>query len=199
MASPTSSPVSTASPSPSPLSTPHRKRGAELSTASRYAMAVRIAMAVPPGQGRMPAGTAASIAQEFGVCDTYPARLWSNVKDQLEAGDSLDLGSKKRSGRPTKFTPSKKKRILDFSSENPTLTLRQLAAELKALDIHVSKSQLNRWLVDAEPRTEKRRITPPLSPVDRRCASYVMSTNSITGLVGMRHQKNNTRKNVKKK
>ena len=46
---------------------PKRKRGAELSVGRRTAMAVEIALAIPPGKTRVPKGILGPLAERYGV------------------------------------------------------------------------------------------------------------------------------------
>lgn len=46
---------------------PRRQRGAEVSLGRRYAMAVEIAMVIPPEQKRPPKGIGTPLAQRYGV------------------------------------------------------------------------------------------------------------------------------------
>ena len=50
---------------------PKRKRGAELSVGRRTAMAVEIALAIPPGKTRVPKGILGPLAERYGVGPGY--------------------------------------------------------------------------------------------------------------------------------
>ena len=60
----------------SPVHThPRRKRGAEVSLGIRYAMAVEIALAIPPGKLKRAQGILRPLADRYGVGPEYPPKL----------------------------------------------------------------------------------------------------------------------------
>ena len=80
---------------------PKRKRGAAQSVGRRTAMAVEIALAIPPGQTRVPKGILGPLAERYGVGPGYPKKHWSECKAQINETGELDLSNKPRSGRPS--------------------------------------------------------------------------------------------------
>ena len=84
---------------------PKRKRGAELSVGRRSAMAVKIALAIPPGKTRVPKGILGPLAELYGVGPGYPKKHLSECKAQINETGELDLSNKPRSGRPS-FLPT---------------------------------------------------------------------------------------------
>lgn len=100
-------------------------KGGELSESSRMGLAVRIAMALPPGQISLPRGDGAVLADEYGVLKNYPYLLWGKVSDQLAARLTLDLGTTKRGGWPSILTLTKTKLVVHCNVEHRSLTLRQ--------------------------------------------------------------------------
>ena len=62
---------------------PKRKRGAELSVGRRSAMAVKIALAIPPGKTRVPKGILGPLVERYGVGPGYPQKHWSECKAQI--------------------------------------------------------------------------------------------------------------------
>lgn len=117
-------------------------------------MALRMAMALPPGQSSLPRGVGAALADEYGVSKKYPSKLWGKVSDQLAAGLTIDLRRKKRDCRPSNGPPAKKKRGVDCNEEHRSLTLRQLKVELKSENVVVSTAQLQRWVQSMGGRSE---------------------------------------------
>ena len=72
----------------------------------------------------------------------YPGEIWRKVSEQLEASDSVDLTTKKRSGRLSILTPRKKKKLI-YNSATRALTTRQLNVELSEFSLDVNATQLH--------------------------------------------------------
>ena len=51
---------------------PKRKRGTEVSLGRRYAMAVEIALTIPPANSTVPKGILGPLAERYGVGNDYP-------------------------------------------------------------------------------------------------------------------------------
>ena len=90
-----------------PSTPPPRCKGGELSEGRRIAIAVEVALAIPPGKVRVPKGLIDPICEKYGVSPKYPTKLWHDVKSQIDANQEVDLSTKKRKGRPPRLTPSK--------------------------------------------------------------------------------------------
>lgn len=90
-----------------PSTPPPRPKGGELSVGRRIAIVVEVALAIPPGKVRIPKGALDPICQRYGVSSRYPRKLWQSVKDQIDAGQEVDLSIKERKGRPSLLTPTK--------------------------------------------------------------------------------------------
>ena len=59
---------------------PKRKRRAELSGGRRTAMAVEIALAIPPGHTGVPKGILGPLVERYGVGPRYPKNIGPSVK-----------------------------------------------------------------------------------------------------------------------
>lgn len=59
----------------SPQSLSFRGKRSKLSEEDRTALALRHALALPPGNKRLPKGVLPKLAEEFGVSERYPRRL----------------------------------------------------------------------------------------------------------------------------
>ena len=94
----------------------------------RYAIVVEAALAIPPGQVRIPKGALGPICERYGVSPQYPSRLLKSAKDQINANQEVDLSSKGRKGRPSLLTPSKVAALKKVNSQNRSFTLRQVWA-----------------------------------------------------------------------
>ncbi|CAN0021663.1 unnamed protein product, partial [Sphacelaria rigidula] len=91
-----------------PRSTPPpRSTGGELSEGRRIAIAVKVALTIPPGKVRVPKGAMGPICEKYGVSPKYPSKLWLDVKSQVDAKQEVDFSTQKRKGRPSLLTPSK--------------------------------------------------------------------------------------------
>ena len=62
----------------------------------RYAIAIEVALAIPPGKARVPRGSLGPICERYGVGPEYPTKLWENVKALMDATPEVDLSSKRR-------------------------------------------------------------------------------------------------------
>ena len=68
-----------------PSSTPPpRRTGGELPLGRRYAIAMEVALAIPPGKARVPKGSLGPICERYVVGPEHPTKLWKNVKAQME-------------------------------------------------------------------------------------------------------------------
>lgn len=101
---------------------PKRKQGAEVSLGRRYAMAVEIALSIPPGMERVPKGVLGPIAERYGVGAGYPKKHWRECKAQINETGELDLSNKPRSGRPSRLTPTKQAALRKINKEYRSLT-----------------------------------------------------------------------------
>ena len=146
---------------------PKRKRGAELSVGRRTAMAVEIALAIPPGKTRVPKGILGPLAERYGVGPGYPKKHWSECKAQINETGELDLSNKPRSGRPSLLTPTKKAALRKINKENRSFTLRQVSDQLKAIGLEYSSSTVRRWFEAEGAHKVARRITPSLSETQK--------------------------------
>ena len=63
--------------------------------ARRYAIAMEVALAIPPGKARVPRGSLGSICERYGVGPEYPTTLWKNVKPQMDATQEVELRAAK--------------------------------------------------------------------------------------------------------
>ena len=102
----------------SPSTPPPRRKGGELSVGRRIAIAVEVALAIPPGKVRVPKGSPGLICERYGVKAQYPTQLWKNVKLQLDANQEVDLSNMKRSGRPSLLTPTKVAALKKVNKQN---------------------------------------------------------------------------------
>ena len=72
-------------PSTITMETPQkRKRGTEVSLGRRYAMAVEIALTIPPGNSRAPKRILGPLAERYGVGSDYPRKHWAECKAQID-------------------------------------------------------------------------------------------------------------------
>ena len=97
-------------PLPNPITMetpPKRKRGTEVSLGRRYAMTVEIALTILLGNSRVPKGILGPLAEGYGVGSDYPRKHWAECKAQIDETGELDLSNKRRSGRPSRLTPTK--------------------------------------------------------------------------------------------
>ena len=122
---------------------PKRKRGAELSVGRRTAMAVEIALAIPPGKTRVPKGILAPLVERYGVGPGYPKKHSSECKAQINETGELDISNKPRSGRPSLLIPTKKAALRKIK-ENRSFTLRQESDQLKEIGLEYSSSTVRR-------------------------------------------------------
>ena len=74
---------------------PPRRTGGELPLGRRYAIAMEVALAIPPGKARVPRGSLGPICERYGVGPEYPTKLWKNVKAQMDATREVDLEQQK--------------------------------------------------------------------------------------------------------
>ena len=79
-----------------PSTPPHRHTGGELPLGRRSAIAMEVALAIPPGKARVPMGSLGPICERYGVGPEYPTKLWENVKALMDATPEVDLSSKRR-------------------------------------------------------------------------------------------------------
>ena len=98
-------------------------------------MAVEIALAIPPGNTRVPKGILAPLAERYGVGPGYPQNHWSECKAQINEAGELDLSNKPRSGRPSPLTPTKKAALRKINKENRSFTLRQVSGQLNEIGL----------------------------------------------------------------
>lgn len=87
-------------------------------------------MELPSGGKRLPKGVVSALAEEFTVIKTVPSILYKQLKDQLEEGRTLDLTTRKRSCRPSDFTPSKIAKLGEANADNRMLIVRQRSIAL---------------------------------------------------------------------
>ena len=93
----------------------------------RIAIAVEVALAIPPGKVRMPKGALYPICKRYGVSPRYPPMLWESVEDQIDANQEVDLSSEERKGRPSLLTPTTVAALKKVNSQNRPFTLRQVS------------------------------------------------------------------------
>lgn len=117
-----------------------RKRGVELTVGRRTAMAMEIALAIPPGKRRVPNGILAPLAERYGVDPGYPKKHWSECRAQINGTGALGLSNKPRSGRPSLRTSTKKAALRRINKENRSFTLRQVSHQLKDIGLEYSSS-----------------------------------------------------------
>ena len=129
----------------------------------RTAIAVEVALAIPPGKVRVPNGSMAPICQKYGVGPRYPTKLWQNVKSQIDANQSVDLSSKERTGRPSLLTLSKVGALKKVNQQNRSFTLRQVSDQLNDLGLEYGKETVHRWFEELGAAKVARRIKPSLS------------------------------------
>ena len=110
-----------------PPTPPTRQSGGELSLGARYAIAVEVALAIPPGKLRVPKGSLTPICERYGVNPKYPAKLMRNIRSQIDSTQELDLSSKQRKGRPSLLTPIKIAALRTVNKQNRSFTLRQVS------------------------------------------------------------------------
>ena len=68
---------------------------------TRTAMAVEIALAIPPGKTRVSKGILGPLAERYGVGPGYPKKHWSECKAQINETGELDLSNKRHSNPPS--------------------------------------------------------------------------------------------------
>ena len=90
----------------------------------RYAIAMEVALAIPPGKARVPKGSLGPICERYVVSPEYPTKLWENFKAQMDATQEVDLSSSKRTGRPSVLTPTKVAALKSTNEKNRSFTLR---------------------------------------------------------------------------
>jgi len=151
-----------------PSTPPPRPKGGELSVGRRIAIVVEVALAIPPGKVRIPKGALDPICQRYGVSSRYPRKLWQSVKDQIDAGQEVDLSSKERKGRPSLLTPTKVAALKKVNSQNRSFTLRQVSDQLTDLGLEYGKDTLRRWFNELGAAKKARRIKPSLSDAQKR-------------------------------
>ena len=113
----------------------------------RYAMAVEIALSIPPGKSRVPKGILGPIAERYGVGSAYPRQHWAECKAQIEETGELDLSNKRRSGRPSLLTPTKAAALRKVNEQNRSFTLRQVSDQLKEMGMDYGSETVRRWFV----------------------------------------------------
>ena len=59
---------------------PKRKLGTEVSLGYRYALAVKIALTIPPGKSRVPKGILGPLTERYCVGSDYPGEHWAECK-----------------------------------------------------------------------------------------------------------------------
>ena len=128
----------------SPSTPPPRRKGGELSVGRRIAIAVEVALAIPPGNVRRPKGALDPICKRYGVSPRHPPMLWKNVKEQIDANQEVDLSSKERKGRPSLLTPTKVAALKKVNSQNRSFTLRQVSDQLDDLGLEYGAPTLLR-------------------------------------------------------
>ena len=134
-------PLPTTTTMDSPVHThPRRKRGAEVSLDIHYAMAVEIALAIPPGNSNVPGGILRPLADRYGVGPEHPTKLWQNCKAQIDEIGELDLSNKPRSGRPSRLTPAKAAALRTVNKQNRSFTLRQVSDQLREIGLDYGSS-----------------------------------------------------------
>ncbi|CAN0400133.1 unnamed protein product, partial [Pylaiella littoralis] len=151
-----------------PSTPPHRPKGGELSVGRRYAIVVEAALAIPPGQVRIPKGALGPIGERYGVSPQYPSRLLKSAKDQINANQEVNLSSKGRKGRPSLLTPSKVAALKKVNSQNRSFTLRQVSNQLTDLGLEFGKDTVRRWFKELGAAKKARRIKPSLSDAQKR-------------------------------
>ena len=110
-----------------PPSTPHpRRTGVELPLGGHYAIAMEVALAIPPGKARVPKGSLGPICERYVVSPEYPTKLWENFKAQMDATQEVDLSSSKRTGRPSVLTPTKVAALKSINEEYDGDTLERV-------------------------------------------------------------------------
>ena len=63
-----------------PRTPPLRRTGGELPWGRRYAIAMEVALAIPPGKARVPRGSLGPICESYGVGPEFPTKFWENVE-----------------------------------------------------------------------------------------------------------------------
>ena len=110
-----------------PSSTPPpRRTGGELPLGRRYAIAMEVALAIPPGKARVPKGSLGPICERYGVSPEYPTKLWKNFKAQMDATQEVDLSSSKRTGRLSVLAPTKVAVLKSINEEYDGDTLERV-------------------------------------------------------------------------
>ena len=147
---------------------PKRKRGTEVLLGRRYALAVEIALTIPPGNSRVPKGILGPLAERCGVGSYYPRRHWAECKAQIDEIGELDLSNKRRSGRPLLLTPTKSAALWKINKENRSFSLRQVSDQLKDMGMDYG-SETVRWCFEKEGAVKvARRIKPSLWEAQRK-------------------------------
>ena len=131
-------------------------------------MAVEIALAIPPGNTRVPKGILAPLAERYGVGPGYPKNHWSKCEAQINEAGELDLSNKPRSGRPSPLTPTKKAALRKINKENRSFTLRQVSGQLNEIGLEYSSSTARRWFEAEGAYKVARRIKPSLSDAQKK-------------------------------
>ena len=83
-----------------PSTPPHRRTGGELPLGRLYALAIEVALAIPPGKARVPRGPLGPISERYGVGPEHPTKLSKNIKAQMDACQEIDLSSSKKDWTP---------------------------------------------------------------------------------------------------
>ena len=89
-----------------------------------YAIAMEVALAIPPGKARVPKGSLGPICERYVVGPEHPTKLWENVKAQMDASQEVDLSSSKKTARPSVLTPTKVAALKSTNEKNRSFTLR---------------------------------------------------------------------------
>ena len=100
-----------------PSTPPTIRMGGEQPLGRRYAIAMEVALAIPPGKARVPRGSPGTICERYGVGPEHPTKLWENVKAQMDASQEVDLSSSKKTARPSVLTPTKVAALKSINEE----------------------------------------------------------------------------------
>ena len=114
----------------------------------RYAIAIEVALAIPPGKARVPRGSLGPICERYGVGPEYPTKLWKNVKAQMDATQEVDLSSSKRTGRPSVLTPAKVAVLKSINEEYDGDTSERVWQSLKVYNQTLRKLGDNDFSVE---------------------------------------------------
>lgn len=134
----------------------------------RYAIAVEVALAIPPGKRRVPKGSLDPICKRYGVGPEYPSKLWKTVRSQIDDTQEVDLSNNKRSGRPSLLTPTKAAALRKVNKQNRSFTLRQVSDQLKDIGLEYGAETVRRWFMKEGAVKVARRIKPSLSPAQKK-------------------------------